>query len=119
MREIALAPLSLDDVTEFIADTLRCEHAHAEPLARLVYDKTLGNPFFAIQFLTALARGRAARLRSGRGRLDVGFGAHPRQRLYRQRGGPHGREAEAACRRRRRIDSSNLPVLGTRPRSPL
>src|SRR2546427_4415707 len=55
MREIVLAPLSLDDVTQFVADTLHCEHARAEPLVRLVYDKTLGNPFFAIQFLTALA----------------------------------------------------------------
>ena len=34
---------------------MRCERAAAGPLARLVYDKTLGNPFFAIQFLTALA----------------------------------------------------------------
>src|SRR5882762_7004850 len=55
VREIVLAPLSLDDVTQFVADTLHCEHGRAEPLARLVYDKTLGNPFFAIQFLTALA----------------------------------------------------------------
>jgi predicted ATPase/signal transduction histidine kinase len=55
VREIVLAPLSLDDVTQFVADTLHCEHARAEPLARLMYDKTLGNPFFAIQFLTALA----------------------------------------------------------------
>jgi predicted ATPase/signal transduction histidine kinase len=55
VREIVLAPLSLDDVTQFVADTLHCAHARAEPLARLVYDKTLGNPFFAIQFLTALA----------------------------------------------------------------
>ncbi len=55
VRDIALAPLSLDDVTQFVADTLHCERASAEPLARLVYDKTLGNPFFAIQFLTALA----------------------------------------------------------------
>jgi PAS domain S-box-containing protein len=55
VREIALAPLSLDHVTQFIADTLHCEQASAEPLARLVYGKTLGNPFFAIQFLTALA----------------------------------------------------------------
>ena len=55
VRELVLAPLSLDDVTEFIADTLHCEHARARPLARLVHDKTLGNPFFAIQFLTALA----------------------------------------------------------------
>ena len=55
VRDIALAPLSLDHVTQFVADTLHCERAYAEPLARLVYDKTLGNPFFAIQFLTALA----------------------------------------------------------------
>src|SRR6202043_600668 len=55
VREIVLAPLSLDDVTQFVADTLHCELAHAEPLARLVYDKTLGTPFFSIQFLTALA----------------------------------------------------------------
>ncbi|MGD0492039.1 MAG: AAA family ATPase [Steroidobacteraceae bacterium] len=55
VRDIALAPLSLEDVTEFVADTLHCEHGSAGPLARLVHDKTLGNPFFAIQFLTALA----------------------------------------------------------------
>ena len=53
--DIALAPLSLNDVTEFVADTLHCDHAGAAPLAQLVHDKTLGNPFFAIQFLTELA----------------------------------------------------------------
>jgi PAS domain S-box-containing protein len=55
VRDIALDPLSLDDVTRFVADTLRCELTTAAPLARLVYDKTLGNPFFTIQFLGALA----------------------------------------------------------------
>jgi predicted ATPase/signal transduction histidine kinase/ActR/RegA family two-component response regulator len=55
VRDIVLAPLSFEDVTQFVADTLRCELMRAEPLARLVYDKTMGNPFFAIQFLTALA----------------------------------------------------------------
>jgi PAS domain S-box-containing protein len=55
VREIVIAPISLDDVARFVADTLHCEHARAEPLAGLVYDKTLGNPFFVIQFLTALA----------------------------------------------------------------
>jgi predicted ATPase/signal transduction histidine kinase/ActR/RegA family two-component response regulator len=55
LREIVLAPLSLDDVTQFVADTLHCEQVRAKQLAQLVYDKTLGNPFFAIQFLTALA----------------------------------------------------------------
>src|SRR5882757_3967678 len=55
VRDIALAPLSLGDMTQFVAETLHCAHASAEPLARLVHDKTLGNPFFAIQFLTALS----------------------------------------------------------------
>jgi PAS domain S-box-containing protein len=55
VREIALAPLSIANVTQFVADTLHCEPTQADPLAQLVYAKTLGNPFFAIQFLTALA----------------------------------------------------------------
>ena len=54
VHDIVLAPLSLTDVTAFVADTLHCAHTVAEPLARLVHQKTLGNPFFAIQFLTAL-----------------------------------------------------------------
>src|SRR5258708_13259944 len=55
VREIALAPLSLDDVGQLMADSLRQERTRTEPLARLVHEKTAGNPFFAIQFLTALA----------------------------------------------------------------
>ncbi len=54
VRDIVLAPLSLHEVTEFVADTLGCREPAAEPLARLVHEKTLGNPFFAIQFLAAL-----------------------------------------------------------------
>jgi predicted ATPase len=38
-----------------IVDALRCESERAAPLAQLVHDKTGGNPFFALQFLTALA----------------------------------------------------------------
>src|ERR1700726_1464579 len=55
MREIVLAPLRIDDVGRFIADALHCEPEHAQPLAQLVHEKTGGNPFFAIQFFTALA----------------------------------------------------------------
>jgi predicted ATPase/signal transduction histidine kinase/GAF domain-containing protein len=55
VHEIVLAPLGLDDVGRLIADTLHCEPERARPLTRLVYEKTGGNPFFAIQFLTALA----------------------------------------------------------------
>jgi PAS domain S-box-containing protein len=54
-QEIVLAPLGLDDVERLIADALHCEPISARQLARLVYEKTNGNPFFAIQLLTALA----------------------------------------------------------------
>jgi PAS domain S-box-containing protein len=55
MQEIVLAPLGLDDVGRLIADALHCEGDSGHPLAKLVYEKTGGNPFFAIQFLRALA----------------------------------------------------------------
>ena len=50
-----LAPLGLDDVERLVADALHCGPNSAGPLALLVHEKTGGNPFFAIQFLTALA----------------------------------------------------------------
>jgi predicted ATPase len=55
VQEIVLAPLVLDDVGQLVADTLRCEPERVQPLAQLVQEKTGGNPFFAIQFFTALA----------------------------------------------------------------
>ena len=55
VQEIVLAPLGPDDVGRLVADALQCEPARAGPLARLVREKTGGNPFFTIQFLTALA----------------------------------------------------------------
>src|SRR5580658_2365270 len=60
-QEIVLAPLGLDDVERLIAEALRCDRNSAEPLALLVHEKTGGNPFFAIQFLTALADERLLR----------------------------------------------------------
>lgn len=54
VNDIALSPLGLDDVSRLIVDALYCAPEDAAPLARLVYEKTGGNPFFAIQFLTAL-----------------------------------------------------------------
>src|SRR5262249_19690604 len=42
-------------IGRLIIDALHCEPERAQPLARLVQEKTGGNPFFAIQFLTALA----------------------------------------------------------------
>jgi PAS domain S-box-containing protein len=55
VQEIRLAPLVRDDLRQVIVDALRCESERATPLAQLVHDKTGGNPFFAIQFISALA----------------------------------------------------------------
>jgi PAS domain S-box-containing protein len=67
VREIVLKPLSLKDVNHLIADALRCRRVHASSLARLVYKKTGGNPFFAIQFLTALAQEELLQYDPGKG----------------------------------------------------
>src|SRR5260370_3410040 len=55
VQEISLAPLAGEAVGRLIADTLSCAPDDAAPLARLVHEKTGGNPFFAIQFISALA----------------------------------------------------------------
>jgi PAS domain S-box-containing protein len=55
IEQISLAPLDRRDLGQLIADALRCDPARAAELAQLVHEKTGGNPFFAIQFLTALA----------------------------------------------------------------
>src|SRR5712664_554804 len=54
LQDIVLAPLTREDLEQLIADALYCEPGHAGPLAALVHGKTAGNPFFAIQFLSAL-----------------------------------------------------------------
>ena len=55
VQEISLAPLAQEDLGRLIADILSCTPGRATPLARLVHEKTGGNPFFAIQFISALA----------------------------------------------------------------
>ena len=55
IQSMVLGPLMQEDVLRLVADAFHCEDERAEPLARLVYEKTGGNPFFTIQFLTALA----------------------------------------------------------------
>jgi len=53
--DIKLASLTCDDLGQLIADSLRCDHERAAPLAQMVHQKTAGNPFFAIQFISTLA----------------------------------------------------------------
>jgi PAS domain S-box-containing protein len=55
IHEIVLAPLTGPDLGLLLVDTLHCEPDRIKPLAHLVHAKTVGNPFFAIQFITALA----------------------------------------------------------------
>ncbi|WP_437872899.1 AAA family ATPase [Sorangium sp. So ce363] len=57
VSELVLEPLSATHVGALVAETVHAPHApaeQAEPLSRLVYEKTGGNPFFVLQFLIAL-----------------------------------------------------------------
>jgi PAS domain S-box-containing protein len=53
--EITLAPLACKHIERLIADALHRDLGHVAPLAQLVHEKTVGNPFFVIQFLNTLA----------------------------------------------------------------
>jgi len=51
---IRLAPLPTAQLNRLVADTLHAPEAVCEPLSRLVFEKTGGNPFFFTQFLDSL-----------------------------------------------------------------
>jgi PAS domain S-box-containing protein len=55
IEELRLGPLTFDDARRLVADTLQTEPDPVQPLAELMFAKTGGNPFFAIQFLSSLA----------------------------------------------------------------
>ncbi|WP_437954641.1 AAA family ATPase [Sorangium sp. So ce119] len=52
--EVNLDPLRLSDINQLVADALGCDQQSSAPLAKLVLDKTQGNPFFINQFLVSL-----------------------------------------------------------------
>src|SRR5258708_3336423 len=54
IEEITLAPLAREHLTQLISDALRCKPERAAPLAQLVHEKAAGNPFFTLQFMSAL-----------------------------------------------------------------
>ncbi|AUX45075.1 protein kinase [Sorangium cellulosum] len=58
VANIALAPISAADVGALVAEAVRASADQVEPLAHLVYEKTGGNPFFVLQFLSALHQER-------------------------------------------------------------
>ncbi|TAU83251.1 AAA family ATPase [Rhizobium leguminosarum] len=55
LEELRLSPLTLDDLKHLLADAFQLETELVVPLARAVLEKTEGNPFFALQFLTTMA----------------------------------------------------------------
>eukprot|EP00804_Cyclotella_cryptica_P019625 CCRYP_013989-RA/>CCRYP_013989-RA protein AED:0.06 eAED:0.06 QI:199/1/1/1/0.75/0.6/5/431/1198 len=52
--EIHLDGIPIDDLNAMLADTLRIFPRLCKPLSSLVYQKTRGNPFFALEFLHSL-----------------------------------------------------------------
>jgi predicted ATPase/signal transduction histidine kinase/GAF domain-containing protein len=57
VEEIRIGPLTRAHIAQLLADALHCAPESIDPLARLVSERTEGNPFFVIQFLQALAEG--------------------------------------------------------------
>ena len=55
VHDVVLTPLSQNDVGKLVADALHDHSERVRPLSELVFEKTHGNPFFTVQFLTALA----------------------------------------------------------------
>ncbi|CAM2010301.1 AAA family ATPase [Acanthopleuribacter pedis] len=54
VHELFLKPLKEADIAQEVADTLNQDLTEVGPLARLIHDKTGGNPFFVTQFLNSL-----------------------------------------------------------------
>eukprot|EP00980_Cylindrotheca_fusiformis_P007764 scaffold1648_cov115-Cylindrotheca_fusiformis.AAC.19 len=56
VERIEVNNLSLEDVNNFVADTLELASTETLPLSKVVYDQTRGNMFFAMTFLEELHR---------------------------------------------------------------
>ncbi|WP_019505653.1 AAA family ATPase [Pleurocapsa sp. PCC 7319] len=54
ISNIALQPLTCDDINQLLVDTLHCQPEQSCPLAELLFDRTRGNPFFLNQLLQTL-----------------------------------------------------------------
>jgi PAS domain S-box-containing protein len=51
INNIILQPLEIDGIIQMLADTLHCKQENVTPLAKLVWQKTSGNPFFINEFI--------------------------------------------------------------------
>jgi predicted ATPase/signal transduction histidine kinase len=74
VHNIVLAPLGREDIRQLVADSLHCELERATSLAKVIHEKTNGNPFFAIQFFSALADQALLTFDHGEGRWSWDLG---------------------------------------------
>jgi serine/threonine protein kinase len=89
VEEIVLKPLSFNDVNHFIADALRCQRERSESLARLVHEKTAGNPFLCHPVSHCPGGRTPGRIRHSRNGVAVGSDSDSDPGFHRQRGGTH------------------------------
>lgn len=68
VHELTLDPLPEAAVAELVAETLHAEAASVAPIARVIFDKTGGNPLFTGELLASLERAGAFRFDSSSGR---------------------------------------------------
>ncbi len=54
LTEIRLSALDLDAIAHLLSDTFKCSVRIVVPLARIIYDKTKGNPYFVCRFIESL-----------------------------------------------------------------
>jgi predicted ATPase/signal transduction histidine kinase len=67
VRRMELAPLGSGEAAELLTDALRAPAPEVEPLARMVSEKTAGNPFFVKQFIHELSDARLLSFDASRG----------------------------------------------------
>jgi predicted ATPase len=73
VNTLTLLPLPLQDLNQWVADTLHCSTEEANPLSQIMFAKTKGNPFFSTQFLKSLHESELVTFdfKSSRWRWDI------------------------------------------------
>jgi histidine kinase len=54
INNITLSPLNYQDLQQLVSDTLESSTEKTDPLSKIIFDKTAGNPFFINQFFRSL-----------------------------------------------------------------
>ena len=71
ISEIHLAPLRKEHVNTIVARTLHCDEKTAEAPTKMVYQKTVGNPFFVNELLRAIFKKKGFNFNQEKGRWEI------------------------------------------------